>query len=334
MRIFLLLFPLFIILSFLFIFIWWNSASQPVDKSNDIPQRFVITKGQSAEKVSASLKESDLIKDAFAFRIYAQLTGKAGKIQAGNYTLTSNIGLSELLSLLLQGPKELWVTYPEGLRHEEIAIKTIQTLGMEADTAKTFYNAFLKETEEDEGFLFPDTYLFPRDVQAAIVAAKLRSTFDTKVTSKMISDARDAGMSINQVITLASIVERETLTDEERPIVAGVLLARMEIGMPLQTDATLQYITGTQRCTLGFRPDCDWWEPPTLIDKETRSAYNTYTNGGLPPAPIANPGLQSIKAVIYPEESSYLYYIHDKDGKIHYAATIEEHNGNVNEYLR
>lgn len=334
MRIFLLLFPLFIILSFLFIFIWWNNASQPVDKSNDIPQRFVITKGQSAEKVSASLKESGLIKDAFAFRIYAQVTGKAGKIQAGNYTLTPNVSLPQMLDLLLEGPKELWVTYPEGLRREEIAIKTIEVLGMEADSAKTFYHDFLKETEEDEGFLFPDTYLFPRDVTARIVAEKLLSTFDVKVTSKMISDARDAGMSINQVITLASIVERETLTDEERPVVAGVLLKRMEIGMPLQTDATLQYITGTQRCTLGFRPDCDWWEPPTIADKETRSAYNTYINRGLPPAPIANPGLQSVKAVIYPQESPYLYYIHDKDGKIHYAATIEEHNANVAKYLR
>lgn len=334
MRIYPFLLPFFIIISSLFLFLWWKDASGPVDKNNDKSQRFVITRGQSAEKIAASLKELGLIKNAFAFRLYTQLTGKAGKIQAGNYTLTSNIGLSELLSLLLQGPKELWVTYPEGLRREEIAIKTIQTLDIEDDVAQGFYKDFLKETEKDEGFLFPDTYLFPRDVQAAIVASKLRSTFDIKVTSQMISDARDVGMSIDQVITLASIVERETLTDEERPIVAGVLLARMEIGMPLQTDATLQYITGTQRCTLGFRPDCDWWEPPTIADKETRSVYNTYTNRGLPPAPIANPGLQSIKAVIYPEESSYLYYIHDKDGKIHYAKTIDEHNENVARYLR
>lgn len=332
MRLFL-LFPLFFILTSIFVFFWWQDASRaPAPQKGDV-QRFVISKGQAASRVAARLEEEGLIKSALSFRLYTQITGQAKAIQAGDYRLSPNLSLTRLVATFLAGPQELWVTYPEGLRREEMAAKTIKTLGMEGETAEMFYKDFLKESRDLEGFLFPETYLFARDVQAASVVKKLRATFDSKVTDKMIEDANAQGLQLNEVVTLASIVERETLTDEERPVVAGVLLKRMEIGIPLQADATLQYITGNKRCA-GYQLDCDWWKPPTVEDKKLNSSYNAYLNKGLPPEPIANPGLQSIKAVIYPEESSYLYYIHDKDGKIHYAETIEEHNENVNKYIR
>lgn len=330
---FFLLFPLFIILSSLFIFFWWQDASRPPESAKEEAQRFVIPKGQTASRVAARLEEEGLIKSALSFRLYTQVTGQAKAVQAGDYRLSPNLSLTRLVAALLAGPQELWVTYPEGLRREEMAVKTIKTLGMEGETAEMFYEDFLKESRDLEGFLFPETYLFAPDVKASNVVKKLRAIFAAKVTEKMIEDAKDNGLQLNEVVILASIVERETLTDDERPVVAGILLRRMEIGMPLQADATLQYITGNKRCT-GYQLDCDWWEPPTVEDKKLNSPYNTYLNKGLPPEPIANPGLQSIKAVIYPQESSYLYYIHDKDGKIHYAETIEEHNENVARYIR
>ncbi|MBI4033134.1 MAG: endolytic transglycosylase MltG, partial [Candidatus Blackburnbacteria bacterium] len=142
-------------------------------------------------------------------------------------------------------------------------------------------------------------------------------------------------------VTLASIVERETLTDEERPIVAGILLKRLEAGWPLQADATLQYAIASVNCTLRKETSAaqsvkceDWWPIPSSEDKKIKSLYNTYLNRGLPPGPIANPGLSSIKAVVSPQDSPYWFYLHDGNGKIHYAKTSEEHAENIRKYLQ
>lgn len=145
----------------------------------------------------------------------------------------------------------------------------------------------------------------------------------------MREDAKTIDLSLGQVIILASIVEREGRSAEDRPIIAGILLKRLKADWPLQTDATLQYALGYQA------REKSWWKKSlTLEDKNVRSAYNTYLNPGLPPGPISNPGIESIKAVIYPKESEYWYYLHDPAGSVHYATTIEEHNANVAQYLR
>ncbi|MAG59336.1 hypothetical protein CMO96_00915, partial [Candidatus Woesebacteria bacterium] len=285
--------PLFIILVSVLIFLWWSNASGPVDKDNEDLQGFVIPKGQSAEKIASRLEEKRLVKSNLAFRLYVQVTGRTKSIQAGDYLLSQNLGLAQMVDVLLRGPRELWVTYPEGLRREELAERTTKSLGMDQATSLEFAKEFMKESEGKEGFLFPDTYLFPRDVTARVVVDKLRSTIGAKVTSKMISDGNTRGLGFGEVVTLASIVERETLTGAERPIVAGILLKRLDAGWPLQTDATLQYLVGNQRCVVktgSFPFGCDWWKVPTAADKERRSSYNTYTNTGLPPLPIANPG--------------------------------------------
>ncbi len=328
-----LLFPLFIILSLVFVFVWWSDAARPADPGQETVGRFIIPKGQTAARTAARLEEEGFIKSSLAFKLYVQITGQAKAIQSGDYRLSPKLNLSKIVAVLLAGPQELWVTYPEGLRREEIASRTIKVLGIESEAAQTFYQDFLKESQGLEGLLFPETYLFARDVPAANVVKKLRVTFDTKVTDKMLEDAKAKGLRLNEVATLASIIERETITDKERPVVAGILLKRMDAGWPLQVDATLQYVTGSKRC-VSYQLDCDWWKPPTIEDKKLNSQYNTYLNKGLPPAPIANPGLQSIKAVIYPEDSPYWYYLHDSQGKIHYGATIEEHNENIRKYLQ
>lgn len=336
MKRFPLLFPLLLILFTALLFVWWKTASAPANPNEDKPRDFLITRGQTAEEIGTKLAQQGLIKSPVAFKLYTQITGKQKGIQAGEYRLSPNLTLQELVLALTRGPQELWVTYPEGFRREEIAAKTIQVLGLEGAEADAFWFAFLKETAGKEGFLFPDTYLFARDVTAATAASKLRSTFDARVTGEMLEDAQATGLSMDEILVLASIVERETLTQEERPIVAGVLLKRLQAGWPLQADATLQYILATQSCPLSVvQLDCKWWNIPTAEHRQSlKSAYNTYLNPGLPPGPIANPGLTSIKAVIYSEESPYWFYLHDPQGNIHYAETIEEHNENINRYLR
>jgi UPF0755 protein len=133
---------------------------------------------------------------------------------------------------------------------------------------------------------------------------------------------------------LASLVEREARREEDRPIVAGILLKRWQNNWALQADATIQYEAGSKNCGIGLKGEkCDWWEPVKKTDLGIDSPYNTYKYKGLPPTPICNPGLASIKAVIYPKETDYWFYLSDTSGKIHYARTVEEHNENIRQYL-
>jgi UPF0755 protein len=188
-------------------------------------------------------------------------------------------------------------------------------------------------SEEEEGFLFPDTYLFPKTASAELVVNKMKQTFNKKLSNKIKSDIKGSNYTLSQMVTLASIVERETVTDEERPIVAGILFKRLEAGWPLQADAAVQYAKANAKCQKA-KVECKWWPKLTRQDLEIDSLYNTYKYRGLPPGPIANPGLSSIKAVVYPKESPYWFYLHEGDGSIHFASNLEEHNNNIEKYLK
>lgn len=267
---------------------------------------FLIPKGSSVSIIGKNLEKAGLIKNATVFKFYVQISNSQNKIQAGEFELSPNLSLSQIITELKKGPKEIWVTIPEGLRREEVATKFASILNKD----QKFISEFLQLTIDKEGYLFPDTYLFPRSATAVQIVNKLTTTFNQKVED----------VTYRQLI-IASMLERETFADTEKPIVAGILYKRLENDWPLQVDATLQYVKGN-------------WEPIYSIDKEIKSAFNTYKNLGLPPSPIANPGLSSILAAISPEESDYWYYIHDNDAKIHYARTLEEHNLNINKYLK
>lgn len=302
---------------------WWQTASSAPSPNNS-PQRIVIEKGSSAEEIAALLEKNGVIKDKLAFKIYTQVKDLSGKILAGEFTLPTNASLSKVVDLLLAGPTEVWVTIPEGFRREQIAVRFANSFGLGAAAASGFKDEFMQLTQNDEGYLFPDTYLFAKDAAPSAVVSKLKATFNAKTA--------DLGLTRQQVI-IASILERETATADEAPTVAGVFANRMSAGWPLQADATVQYATGSNRCTVE-KTDCEWWVTPTRADLEIASVFNTYTNPGLPPSPIANPGLAMLKAAANPQATDYWFYIHDSDGRIHFSKTIEEHNANVARYLR
>lgn len=318
--------------------IWWSQNSKPVS-SNEQRTRFVIPKGRSASQIGEELVEKGLIRNSLAYKVYVQVTAKAKKIQAGEYTLSPHLSLVQVVDKLTRPPEELWVTIPEGLRREEVVERIIEGLDLTQADTQIFREEFLQESERLEGFLFPDTYLFPRDVKASVVVRKLNDTFDAK-TNSLSDEIAESGYSLNQLITLASIIERETKTDEERPIVAGIFYKRIEAGVALQVDATVQYAIANIKCLprdevlQGQKSICDnWWPQITRADLEINSPYNTYKFTGIPPGPIANPGISSIEAAINPTDSPYWYYIHDSEGNIHYARSLEEHNQNIKDFL-
>lgn len=329
----LIVFIAFIVMALAFVvggFIWWNGISD-APGSDSSSRRFLITKGSSAQTIGDNLEGGGLVKSSFAFKLYLSFKGLATKIPSGEYRVAANLSISELVDKLLEGPTEVWVTIPEGLRREQVALKIANDLNLEGSQYDSFVQEFLRLSSQSEGFLFPDTYLFPKDVTPSIVFNKLRSTFDSKVESITLRGVK-SNLSLVEVVTLASLIERETLATNERPIVAGILMKRLVADWPLQADASIQYAVATARC--GGMIDCEWW-PKSLTrdDLEINSSYNSYKFQGLPPGPIANPGLTSLAAAFNYEDSDYWFYIHDSSGKIYYAETLEQHNSNIGKYL-
>jgi UPF0755 protein len=313
-----LLIPLFlIIIVFVASGLYIKQSFMPV--SSDSTQKdFMVNKGASVSQIGNNLEKAGLIKSGIAFKFYVQVTNSQNKIQAGEFQLSPNLTMQELLEKLKKGPSELWVTIPEGTRREEIAIKFATTLNKD----QKFIDEFMDLTEGKEGYLFPDTYLFPKSATVTQIVNKLETTFDTKVKN-----------ATKEQIIMASLLERETFADSEKPIVAGILFKRLDNDWPLQVDATLQYAKDSAKYKIVTSAN-KYWEPIYSSDKEIDSPFNTYKNLGLPPAPISNPGTSTIEASINPEESEYWYYIHDNSGKIHFAKDLSEHNANIDKYLR
>lgn len=300
--------------------IWWTDGTSPVDQNDTTPAMFVIRRGEGARSIATNLAEQNLIRSPTAFFLLVKLMGIERNLQAGDFRLNRTMDAKTIAQELTHGTLDVWVTTLEGWRVEEIANRLAKDLDLpEAE--------FLKVAEE--GYMFPDTYLVPRDATAGAVARLFFENFEKKMTAKMQEDVKRQGLSLREVITLASIVEREGRTDADRPIIAGILLKRLAAGWPLQADATLQY-------ALGYQPqERSWWKKTlTEVDKQLKSSYNTYFVAGLPPGPISNPGLASIQAVLQPQETDYWYYLHDASGRVHFAKTLAEHNENVRKYLQ
>lgn len=218
---------------------------------------------------------------------------------------------------MTKGTLDIWVTIPEGKRAEEIA-------AILKEKIPTYDPSWDSKLEQNEGYLFPDTYLIPRQATADQVTSLLRSTFDQRFHDINLSQT---SLSQSEIVTVASLVEREARHDEDRPLIASVIYNRLEEGMPLQIDATVQYALG-----YNTREKTWWTKNLSLDDLKISSAYNTYTHQGLPPGPICNPGVAALQAAAHPAKTNYTFYVTDKNGINHYASTYKEHLANIKQY--
>ncbi len=302
-------------------YLYFRSGVLPYNKTDKTSKIFVINRGESLESIVNKLSKEDLIRSKIIFRLVVAQMGIEKKIQAGDFRLSSSMDAYQIADNLTHGTLDVWVTLIEGTRREEMA----QIIGRELGIPEVELVA-----EAEEGYLFPDTYLIPKDASAASVLAILRNNYNQKFTSELKAAAASKGLSEKEVITLASIVEKEAKTPQDKKIVAGILLNRLEADWPLQVDATIQYALGYQSA------ERSWWKTYLSFDDlKIDSPYNSYKNKGLPPTPISNPGMASIEGVVYADTSTpYWYYISDTKGNMHYAKTDEEHVANIDKYLK
>ncbi len=318
------LFAIFAMTSLILIGVGAYGASllTPVDKNDQTEQQFIVPKGQSITKIGERLKEAGLIKNVLAFRLVIKKDNLSNKIQAGSFKINKAMALNEIAETLTMGTQDSWVTLQEGWRNEEIAESIARQNFSEFDK-----DEFINLAKGSEGKLFPDTYLVPLQINAEQFYELLTNTYERKTTALNLTD-NPINLTSNQVLILASLVEREGRGVQDMRNVAGILMNRLEISMALQVDATLQYANGYDKVQQ------TWWKEPLAKDKEIVSPYNTYLNAGLPPTPICNPGLDAIQAVLDPVPSDNLFYLHDSSGIGRYAQTYEEHLANINKYLR
>jgi UPF0755 protein len=297
--------------------VWWKDETKPVNTQNPAKQTIVIRAGTGTQAIGTLLKSKQLIRSQLAFMLMVRKLGLEGKIQAGDFRLSQSQNLEAIVDGLTHGSLDIWVTIPEGMRAEEIA-DTLQK------DLPDYQPSWRDKLIPQEGYLFPDTYLIPKDESIDDFISLLNKNFEQKYTTL---GSPSTSLSKQQIVTIASMVEREARYASDRPLVASVILNRLRIGMPLQIDATIQY-------ALGYQNDQNsWWKKDLATDDlHIVSPYNTYTNTGLPPTPISNPGLDVLKAVVNAPKTDYLYYVSDKSGHNHYAATLEEHNANIKKY--
>jgi len=318
-----LLFLLILIILPLGFFFWWSKETLPIDPSRKETQIFVIPQGWGIGQIGERLQQEGLIKNKLVFKIMVVKEGLAKQLQAGDFRLSPAMNLIEITQALTHGTIDIWVRIPEGLRREEIG--KIITDSFIQQEAEFDIKDFLDKTKNKEGFLFPDAYLVPKSVTPKDIIKIMEDNFEKKFATLTLN----TNLSKNQIVILASLIEREAKYDKDRAIVAGILLKRLKKGWPLQVDASVQYAKATE-----IQNSEKWWLPITSQDiKETDSPLNTYKNQGLPPAPICNPGLSSLKAAANPQDSDYWFYLSDNTGNIHFAKSLEEQEENINRYL-
>ncbi len=309
---------------------------RPTDPAGN-EQTFTIAPGESATGVIGRLWERGLISDSVAFRTYLQYKGLDTGLQAGTYTLSPALAPVEIAQRLQDAtPEAVDFTILAGWRLEEVA-EALPTSGLAVGTDSFLraarYPDFPHPLEGSlppaaslEGFLLPGTYTIPRDTDSPVaLLLHFLNNFEAQVTPEIRSGLENQGLSLYEGVTLASIVQREAVVEEEMPLIASVFLNRLHRGMRLESDPTVQYAAGYDAARGG------WWPVPlTSQDLHLDSPYNTYRIAGLPPGPIANPGLPAIRAVAFPAQTPYLYFraACDNSGRHTFAETYEEHLGN------
>ncbi len=285
-----------------------------------------ISKGASVKTIAAQLAEQKVVKNKTFFEFFVRLARKGKTLRAGEYDIAANTTLTGLVDQMIAGKVKLYkLTIPEGFNLQNICAlfvkQNISTL--DACLEQTRRTALLHEqtnAQTLEGYVFPDTYLYEYDVGPAALIDQAVTLFYKKLGDERVQKAKELDLSLQDLVTFASVIEKETGQEAERPIIAGVFWNRINAGMPLQSDPTVIYGTPNFDGNL------------TRAHLETDTPYNTYTRGGLPAGPICSPGLASIDAVLNPTQTDYLYFVAKGDGSHYFSETLEEHNRAVTEY--
>lgn len=308
-----------------------------------------VTRGMTVPELAKTLKEHGIITSTIAFRWYLKSKELDTGIKTGTFTIPPGATYAQIAAILASAQgKELSLTIPEGYTvaqieallaeksliqagdllacaEEEPAPRSSPSEGGCDFSSFDFLPASVPRGSHGgrlEGYLFPDTYFVnPEEFVVKFFLERMLGTFRTRVIEELESDIASSSRSLEEIMTMASLIERETRTDEERPVVSGILWKRFDAGRGLDVDATVRYALQKQTDSL------------TKEDLENPSPYNTRRHAGLPPGPIANAGLKSIQAALHPQESRYWYYLHGSDGMIRYAETNDEHNANKVKYL-
>ena len=301
----------------------WNALLRPVAQvAPGRPVTLTVPAGAGTAAIGALLAREGVVSNPTAFRIQASLSGVDGKLRAGTYELVTGTSYGAAIAALVKGPPQRFVelTIPEGFVVEQIAarleselgIPQAETLALAKEGAREFAeeHPYLGDAHEGslEGYLFPKTYRVPATATARQVLKMMLDQFDVEFAAVDTRTATAEGFSTHEIVTMASIIEREAKLASERPVVSSVIRNRLSIGMRLEIDATIEYILPGNRFRLTYK------------DLEVDSPYNTYRNGGLPPGPIASPGLASLEAAASPASTDYLYYVlTGKDGSHTFA---------------
>lgn len=307
---------------------------------------FEIQPGEAAASVAARLQEEGIIQDADLFRLYMRYHGIDRRLAAGSFELAPNQSMPEIARRLQQARvEEIIVTIPEGLRAEEVAdLVNVQGIldgeaflalvngGSASAQALGDYSFIPAGLSTLEGYLFPDTYRLPAPATPADLLTRMLDNFGQRVTPEVVASAGQLGRGMHQVVTMASVVEREATQADERPLIASVYWNRVSGacsaetgGAYLQADPTVQYAAG--------RPGEWWWKPPSVeAYQQIESPYNTYLHPGLPPGPIASPGLSAIEAAANPAQTRHCFFLGTGDGRHVFAETLAEHQANIAQY--
>lgn len=305
----------------LLLHVWGNNKDFAAQGSHLI----IVKEGMTTADIAVLLHEKKLVKDPAAFRLEARFKGLATKLQAGPYQINGGLSNGQIVDVMVKGRvKLLHFTVPEGYT----VVKTAQKIEAEGlgsaenfiAAAKNYAPYTYMQTDDTnvlfkaEGFIYPATYEIPVGLSEEKILEILVRQFDTEMQeNKIVQLAEERGLKLRDVVNLAAMVELEAVYAEEQPKIAGVFLRRLAIGMPIQSDTTIQYLLGAQK------------EIITYDDLKIQSPYNTYQNPGLPPGPIGSPGLAAIKAVLAPEKTEYLYFVAEKDGHHRFTKTYQEH---------
>ncbi len=294
---------------------------------------FTIRRGMNLNEASIMFSREGMVRNAFVFKTYMALRYPGLTVKAGSYALSAPLTPADLAAHIVAGnPRpEMNVTIIEGwtirdiLAHLSSKGFSVTEKDFELTAEMRSRYSFLKDLDGAgtlEGYLFPDTYQFYADASGKDIAAKMLDTFQKKVALELRDAAGNRGFNLDNAVILASIIEREVQTEEDRRMVADLFLRRLAIGMPLQADSTVNFITGKNTPSA------------SAVDIRIESAYNTYRNKGLPPGPIGSPGLSAIKSVVVPLANPYWFFLTTPKGTVVYSKTFEEHVRNKGKYLR